>query len=119
VFRRVVERSEAPRAISVHLVLPPDEGRTKKVRVPLWSCLSLELLPIGHVDVHEGVFAWSVRLFSGKEDGGHAVQPTSEPAHGITADVVAAFHVRSLDNSGPNAPGPGNRNAPGKLRIVR
>ncbi len=39
-----------------------------------------------------------------------------EGGHGITADVVAAFHFRNRENSGPNTVGPLNLNAPGELR---
>lgn len=63
-------------------------------------------------------FAYSVQLLS-KELGGRPVLPTDQPGHGITADVIAAFHFRNRENSAPNAAGPLNVNAPGELRIVR
>jgi len=88
------------------------------MRAPLWSGLSLRLLPLGHVDVEEGVFAYSVQLLS-EESQGRPVPAADQPAHGIAADVIAAFHFRNRENSGPNAPGPLNVNAPGELRAIR
>jgi hypothetical protein len=70
------------------------------------------------VDVEEGVFAYSVELLYGDSDA-QPLRPTNQPGHGITADVIAAFHFRNRDNSGPNAPGPLNVNAPGEFRTVR
>jgi hypothetical protein len=70
------------------------------------------------VDVKEGVFAYSVQLLS-EELGGQPFLPTNQPGHGISSDVIAAFHFRNRENSGPNAAGPLNLNAPGEFRIVR
>lgn len=115
-FARVVHRAAPPREVSVHLELPA-EGERAPAPVALWSGLSLRLLPLGHVDVQRGVFAWSVQLLSEARDA--PLQPVGQPAHGVTPDVIAAFHFRNRDNSGPNAPGPLNVNAPGALRVVR
>lgn len=116
-FRRVVRRSEPPREVSVYLTLPGEKGSGEGPRVPLWPGLSLRLVPLRHVEVRDGVFAYAVKLVSEKSGG--VLLPSDQPAHGISADVVAAFHFRNRDNSGPNAPGPLNVNAPGELRIVR
>jgi hypothetical protein len=116
VFTRIVHRAVVPREISVYAELP-SPGRGAPL-VPLWSGLGLRLLPLRHQGVERGVFAYSLQLLS-KELGDQPVLPTNQPRHGITADVIAAFHFRNRDNSGPNAPGPLNVNAPAEFRVLR
>jgi len=117
-FSRVVQRADSPRVVSVQAELGPGEGSSEAAATPLWPGLSLRLVPMGHAGVERGVFAYVVQLLSDTR-GGAPVPPTDQPGHGITADVVAAFHFRNRDNSGPNAPGPLNVNAPGEFRVVR
>jgi len=116
-FSRVTHRSLPPREVSVYVELRPAVDSPDVLLVPLWDELSLRLSPLRHVDVKEGVFAYSVRLLSDKI-GDQPLLPINQPRRGITADVIAAFHFRNRENSGPNAPGPLNLNAPGEFRIV-
>jgi hypothetical protein len=116
VFTRTVQRAAVPREISVYAELSPPDREAPLV--PLWSGFALRLLPLGHQGVENGIFAYSLQLLS-KELGDQPVLPANQPAHGITADVIAAFHFRNRDNSGPNAPGPLNVNAPGEFRVLR
>jgi len=117
-FSRVTQRAEPPREVSVYAELRPGQDSSESFFAPLWSGIDLRLLPLRHVDVEEGVFAYSVQLLP-EDSEGQPLSPTDQPAHGVTADVIAAFHFRNRDNSGPNAPGPLNVNAPGEFRIVR
>jgi hypothetical protein len=117
-FSRVLHHAGPPREVSVYAELRPALDSSEVLLEPLWSGNSLRLLPLHHVDEKAGVFAYAVELLSGESDG-QPVPPTDQPGHGITADVIAAFHFRNRDNSGPNAPGPLNVNAPGAFRLVR
>jgi len=122
-FELVVHRSESPRSVSVRVELRdaahrPDDGIRAPTRsVELWQDLHLRIVPLAHVDVSEGVFAYAFQLVRDAA-GDEALLPTDQPGHGISADVVAAFHFRDRDNSGPNVAGPGNLNAPGPLRHI-
>lgn len=117
-FSRITHRRVFPRAASVYAELPSAANSYEALLAPLWPGLSLRLLPLRHVEVRNGIFAYSVQLLSEELDG-QPVLPTNQPGHGISADVVAAFHFRNRENSAPNAAGPLNLNAPGEFRIVR
>lgn len=116
-FLRVTHRAEPPREVSVYAELHPALDSTEGILAPLWSGISLRLVPLRHVDVKEGVFAYLVQILPEDSDG-PPLPPANQPGHGIAADVIAAFHFRNRENSGPNAPGPLNVNAPGELRFV-
>jgi hypothetical protein len=117
-FPWLTHHAGTPREASVYAELRPALHASEAMLAPLWSGLALRLLPLRHVDVEEGVFAYAVQLLLEASDG-QPLQPIDQPGHGITADVIAAFHFRNRENSGPNAPGPLNVNAPGEFRTVR
>ncbi len=118
-FTRIVHRATFPRAASVYARIEATPGPPEPLFVPLWDGLAVRLVPLGHVGVDAGVFAYAVQLLSGDDGSAPVLRPTNQPAHGITADVVAAFHFRNRENSGPNTVGPLNLNAPGELRQLR
>ena len=71
-----------------------------------------------HTAVGTGTFAYAF-LLTTDPSSWDALISINQPAHGISADVVAAFHFRNADNSGPNQVGPKNVNAPQAYRQLR
>jgi hypothetical protein len=116
-FRHAIHPGK-PGKGSVHFTLKPERGEiSKSVPIEIWPGLWLRALPLGHVKVKQGKFAYSFQ-FSADSSFDKILRPTDQPAHGITADVVAAFHFRNSDNSGPNEVGPKNVNAPQEIRQI-
>ena len=112
----VVLHGGNPRVASVYVNVRADDPELP-TRFKVWDGLYLTVYPQCHMQVGIGVFAYYFG-FSRDPDAKLFYRPTNQPGHGITADEVAAFHFRNIDNSGPNDLGPKNLNAPGKLRFL-
>lgn len=107
-----------PARVSVLFTLKPESAQTGgSDPIEVWPGLWLRALPFGHVRVKQGMFGYSFQ-FSTDSAFDKILRPADQPAHGITADVVAAFHFRNSDNSGPNEAGPKNVNAPQEIRQI-
>ena len=107
-----------PRKVSILFTLKPERAETSSSDpIEVWPGLWLRALPLSHVQVKQGKFAYSFQ-FSADSSFDKILHPSNQPAHGITADVVAAFHFRNSDNSGPNEVGPKNVNAPQEIRQI-
>ncbi|MFQ5935389.1 MAG: hypothetical protein ACE5LB_03155 [Acidiferrobacterales bacterium] len=109
-FNRAVH-SFLPKKVSFFFTLTEDTLKP----VAVWPGLWLRVRELKHVKVRRGAFAYSFQ-FASDHEFRTLLNPQNQPGHGITADVVAAFHFRNSDNSGPNQIGPKNVNAPQEVR---
>ena len=66
------------------------------------------LLPMGQ--------GWSVWIGDPMYRERNQVVVATPPFRGINPSVIQGWHFRNADNTGPNEPGEGNVNAPGKTR---
>lgn len=110
-----IVHSWTPKKVSILFNLKKENKNTEPVKV--WSGLWLRTLPLGHVKVKDGIFAYSLQFSTDKEFK-NIVLSKNQPGHGITADVIAGFHFRNKDNTGPNEIGPKNVNAPQEYRYL-
>lgn len=85
--------------------------------VMIWDGLWVRVVNRSHNDLKEGVFAYNIQ-FSEDQNFLKIILPVNQPARGITADSIAAFHFRNSDNTGPNETGPKNVNAPQDVRLI-
>ena len=70
--------------------------------------LEFRLAPITH--------GWIIWIGNPKSPEQNYVTPATPPFRGINPIVIEGWHFRNADNTGPNAPGPGNVNAPQEER---
>jgi hypothetical protein len=59
---------------------------------------------------------WSVWIGDPTNRDRNYVTPGTPPYRGINPAVIQGWHFRNADNTGPNKPGAGHVNAPGKIR---
>ena len=59
---------------------------------------------------------WAVWIGDPMSRDRNYVIPATPPYRGINPAVIQGWHFRNADNTGPNKPGQGNVNAPGKVR---
>lgn len=111
---------------SIHSVHPKEVSilfdftdiSTMSSPVKIWDGLWVKIINTGHKKVKNGVYGYTVR-FATDPDFKNILLPVNQPARGITADGIAAFHFRNSDNSGPNETGPKNVNAPQETRVLK
>lgn len=70
--------------------------------------LEFRLVPIGQ--------GWSIWIGEPANRERNQVIVATPPYRGINPAVIQGWHFRNADNTGPNKPGEGNINAPGKIR---
>jgi len=70
--------------------------------------LEFRLTPIGQ--------GWSIWIGDPANRERNQVIAATPPYRGINPAVIQGWHFRNADNTGPNDPGEGNVNAPGKIR---
>lgn len=70
--------------------------------------LEFRLVPMGH--------GWAIWINAPADRQRNFVTVATPPFRGINPAVIQGWHFRNVDNSGPNAPGEGNVNAPGRTR---
>lgn len=116
-FRRAIYPGKSRKASILFTLKPQRAKKSRSNPIEVWPGLWLRALPLGHVQVKRGKFAYLFQ-FSAGSSFDKILRPVDQPAHGITADVVAAFHFRNRDNSGPNEVGPKNVNAPQEIRQI-
>jgi hypothetical protein len=118
----LIERAGSPDTYSVYAQfaddLPGGASRRSQIAVyRLGASLYLRITPESHAKVAKGAFAYAFQL-SRDAAGTIAVPAANQPGHGPSGDVVRAMDFRNSDNTGPNAIGPKNVNAPGEFRQV-
>lgn len=70
--------------------------------------LEFRLAPFGQ--------GWSIWVGNPANRERNQVIVATPPYRGINPAVIQGWHFRNADNTGPNKPGEGNVNAPGKIR---
>lgn len=73
------------------------------------TTLQFRLIPIE--------YGWTVEIGPPDDAALDFSQPVTPPFHSLNARRIEGWHFRNADNSGPNAPGPGNVNAPQHERV--
>ncbi len=105
-----------PKEVSILFDFTDINQMSSPLRV--WDGLWVKIINTGHKKVKNGVYGYTVR-FATDPDFKNILLPVNQPARGITADGIAAFHFRNSDNSGPNEAGPKNVNAPQETRLLK
>lgn len=59
---------------------------------------------------------WTIRIGAPARPEQNYVAVATGPFHGVNAAVIEGWHFRNADNTGPNAPGEKNVDAPGRER---
>jgi hypothetical protein len=96
---------------------PPEQtfgaevSRGETFSKPLANGLTFRLVPIG--------YGWRVWIGDSSRPKDNHVAVATPPFRGVNASVIAGWHFRNKDNTGPNAPGPKNVNAPQSIRAFR
>ena len=72
------------------------------------KAMEFRLMPIGQ--------GWSIWIGDPANRERNQVIVATPPYRGINPAVIQGWHFRNADNTGPNNPGEGNVNAPGKIR---
>ena len=61
-------------------------------------------------------YGWIIWIGNPELPEQNYVTLSTPPFRGISPAIIEGWHFRNVDNTGPNAPGPGNVNAPQKER---
>lgn len=105
------------RRTGIHLVDAQDAARVRfSGSVARGERYAQEISKVLRFELRPGGSGWTVELRDPRREDEELSHLVTPPYHGINDRYVEGFHFRNSDNTGPNAPGPKNVNAPGRRR---